>query len=297
MGAFLDGHNGGPAYFRKLMAEQQTILAPGAYDALSARLIEAAGFPAVYMTGFGVAASMLGRADVGLTTMSEMLDSARRIVQAVSVPVIADADTGYGNALNVVRTVREYEASGVAAIQLEDQISPKRCGHMEGKQLIATGEMVGKIQAAVAARRSHDFAVIARTDARAVEGLDAAIERARRYKAAGADMLFVEAPQSEDEVEAIASELKGVPLLFNWAEGGKTPPVPLSLLRKLDYQLVIFPVGALLAASAAVRQVLDIISEDGTPVNAMDRLTPFPDFLNFIGLPEIDQIGKRFAPE
>ena len=168
---------------------------------------------------------------------------------------------------------------------------------MEGKHLIPTGEMVGKIQAAVAARRSPDFVIIARTDARAVEGLDSALERAWAYHEAGADMLFVEAPQTEEEIEVASRTLSGIPLLFNWAEGGKTPPVPLSMLRKLDFRLVIFPVGALLAASAAVRKVLDVVQRDGTPVNAMDRMTPFPEFLNLIGLPEIDQIGKRFAPD
>lgn len=295
MAGFLEEHNSGPHQLRLLLAEQQTILAPGAYDAMSARLIEAAGFPVVYMTGFGVAASMLGRPDVGLTSMSEMLDSARRIVQAVGVPVIADADTGYGNALNVVRTVREYEAAGLAAIQLEDQVSPKRCGHMSGKQVIAVNEMAGKIRAAVAARRSRDFIVIARTDARALEGIDAAIARARLYYQAGADMLFVEAPQSKDEIELIARKLSGVPLLFNWAEGGMTPPIPIELLRSLGFRLVIFPVGALLAAASAIRQVLEIVRRDGTPIGAMQRMTPFPEFLDFIGLPEIDELGKRFA--
>ncbi len=295
MARFLGEQNGGPAALRDLMSRRQVILAPGAYDALSARLVEAAGFPAVYMTGFGVAASMLGRPDVGLTTMSEMLDSARRIVQAVTVPVIADADTGYGNALNVIRTVKEYEAAGLAAIQLEDQVSPKRCGHMEGKQLIPSDEMEGKIRAAVSARRNPDFVIIARTDARAVEGMEAAINRGRRYHQAGADMLFVEAPQTEDEIEHVAHELKDVPLLFNWAEGGKTPPVPLSMLEKLGFRLVIFPVGALLAATTAVRQLLDVLKTDGTPTRALDGFTPFPDFLTFIGLPEIDEIGKTFA--
>jgi carboxyvinyl-carboxyphosphonate phosphorylmutase len=295
MASFLSGHNDGPRQFRSLLAHPATIVAPGAYDALSARLIEAAGFPAVYMTGFGVAASMLGRPDVGLTTMSEMADSARRIVQAVSVPVIADADTGYGNAHNLVRTVREYEAAGVAAIQIEDQVFPKRCGHMNGKQVVPVEEMVGKIAAAVAARRSPDLVIIARTDARAVEGLESAIDRARRYYVAGADMLFVEAPQSLEEIDEVARRLSGVPLLFNWAEGGKTPPVSLELLKTLGFRVVIFPVGTLLAATAAIRRTLQTLLNDRTPQAAMDQLTPFPEFLDFIGLPEIDQIDDRYA--
>ena len=295
MAGLLDVDNGGSKRFRELLSTGETILAPGAYDALSARLIELAGFPAVYMTGFGVAASLLGRPDVGLTTMTEMVDSARRIVQAVNVPVIADADTGYGNALNVVRTVREYEAAGIAAIQLEDQVAPKRCGHMTGRQLISADEMAGKVSAAAAARRSSDFVIIARTDAREVEGIDRAIDRARRYRDAGADMLFVEAPQTTEEVELVAHELQGAPLLFNWAEGGKTPPLSLSELQSLGFRLVIFPVGALLAATAAVQRILDVIMADGTPQRGLGDAVKFPDFLETIGLPEIDALGKQFA--
>ncbi|MGA7669466.1 MAG: isocitrate lyase/PEP mutase family protein [Nitrolancea sp.] len=295
MAGLLDVQNSGAKRFRQLLSGTEAVVAPGAYDALSARLIESAGFPTVYMTGFGVSASMLGRPDVGLTTMSEMVDSARRMVQAVSVPVIADADTGYGNALNVVRTVREYEAAGVAGIQLEDQMAPKRCGHMTGRLLVAAAEMEGKIRAAVTARRSSDLVIIARTDAREVEGIDHAIERARRYRDAGADMLFVEAPQTIGEVETIARELAGTPLLFNWAEGGKTPPISLHELQELGFRLVIFPVGALLAATAAVQRILDVIKADGTPQRGLDAVTPFRDFLELIGLPEIDEMGKRFA--
>ena len=232
------------------------VLAPGCYDPLGARLIEEAGFPAVYMTGFGTAAGRLGRPDVGLLTLTEMVDNARRIAHAVGVPVIADADTGYGNPLNVIRTVHEYEAAGVAAIHLEDQVMPKKCGHMEGKQLVGAGEMAAKVAAAVAARERPDFLIIARTDARAVEGLDAALERARRYREAGADILFVEAPQSTDEIERVAERFPDVPLLFNYAEGGKTPPVTHAFLRDLGFRLVIFPLSTLLTATAAMRSVL-----------------------------------------
>src|SRR5947209_9259162 len=201
------------------------VLAPGCYDPLGARLIEEAGFPAAYMTGFGSAAARLGQPDVGLLTLSEMVDNAHRIAEAVGIPVIADADTGYGNALNVIRTVREYEAAGVAAIHIEDQVMPKKCGHIEGKELIGAGEMVAKVSAAVAARRSSDFLIIARTDARAVEGLGGALDRAQRYRDAGADILFVEAPQSAEEIQEIGARFAGVPLLFNYAEGGRTPAV------------------------------------------------------------------------
>jgi 2-methylisocitrate lyase-like PEP mutase family enzyme len=202
------------------------VILPGAYDGLSARLVEAAGFDAVYMTGFGSTATLLGKPDVGLLSGSEMADNARRLASAVGIPLVADADTGYGNAVNVARTVAEYERAGVAGIQLEDQVSPKKCGHMAGRAIIPTGEMVGKLHAAVDARRDPDLVLIARTDAIAVDGVDAAIERARAYLAAGADALFVEAPTTEADVERIAGELAGeAPLVFNRVEGGRTPPI------------------------------------------------------------------------
>lgn len=280
---------------RELLAADEPVLAPGAYDALSARLVAEAGFPAVYMTGFGTAASFLGRPDVGLLTMTEMVDQARRLVGAVDVPVIADADTGYGNPLNVVRTVGAYEQAGVAALHLEDQVAPKRCGHLEGKQVVPVDDMVAKVRAAVAARTDPDLVLIARTDARAVEGIGAAVERARRYYEAGADVLFVEAPQTEEEVEAVARHLAGVPLLFNWAEGGRTPPLTLDALRDLGFRIVIFPVSTLLAATRALREVLQAIREAGTPAATMDRLVPFGEFLDFIGLPEVRRLETRFA--
>jgi 2-methylisocitrate lyase-like PEP mutase family enzyme len=273
------------------------VLAPGCYDALGARLVEAAGFPAAYMTGFGTAASLLGRPDVGLLTLSEMVDNARRIVAAVDIPLIADADTGYGNPINVIRTVHEYEAAGVAAIHLEDQVMPKKCGHMEGKHLIPASEMVAKVKAAVAARRSGELAIIARTDARAVEGLAGALERARRYRDAGADALFVEAPQSIDEIETIAQTFADVPLLFNYAEGGKTPPVSHQFLRELGFSVVIFPISTLLVATAAMRAILVEIKEKGSPVDVLPTMMGFEEFLEFIGLPEIRDLERRFADD
>ncbi len=280
---------------RELLVGPDPVLAPGAYDALSARLVERAGFPAVYMTGFGVAASLAGLPDVGLLTMTEMVDQARRIVEAVGVPVIADADTGYGNPLNVIRTVRAYERAGAAAIHFEDQVAPKKCGHTEGKLVIPSEEMAEKIRAAVAARHSEDFLIIARTDARAVEGLNAALERARRYRDAGADVLFVEAPQSEAEIEAISRAFPEVPLLFNWAEGGKTPPLGLDRLRALGFRLIIFPISTLLAAVRAVSDVLGQIRAAGSPIPVLDHLTRFDEFLAFIGFPEIRELERRFG--
>jgi len=239
---------GGAARLRALLDSGQTIVAPGAFDPLAARLVEEAGFPAVYMTGFGTSAALIGRPDVGLLTMTEMADNAGRIAACVDIPVIADADTGYGNPLNVIRTVGAYEAAGVAGIHIEDQVAPKKCGHMEGKQVIPAAEMAEKIRAAAAARARPEFVIIARTDARAVEGLAGALERGRRYREAGADALFIEAVTSEAEAEAVARAFPGVPLLFNWAEGGKTPPIGLGRLTELGYRIVIFPISTLLAA-------------------------------------------------
>jgi len=294
MGRFLGGPSGGPRRLRELLAGPDVVAAPGVFDGLGARLVEEAGFPAVYMTGFGTAAARLGRPDVGLLSMSEMVDNAARIVAACDLPVIADADTGYGNPLNVIRTVQEYERAGVAAIHIEDQVAPKRCGHMEGKHVIAPAEMEAKIRAAVAARRSPDFVIIARTDARAVEGLDAALERAWRYHRAGADVLFVEAAETEDEIAAVARAFPDVPLLFNWAEGGKTPPVDHATLAGLGFKIVIFPIATLLGTTAWIRHALAEIRRAGTPLPIMDELPRFADFLDFIGLPEIRELEDRF---
>src|SRR5712692_663431 len=280
---------------KQMLAGGDTILAPGAYDALTARIYEQAGFPAVYMTGFGTSASLLGRPDVGLLTMSQMVDNARRIAQAVGVPVIADADTGYGNPLNVIRTVQEYESAGVAAIHIEDQVTPKKCGHMENKQVIPVPDMVEKIRAAVEARTSPDFLIIARTDARAVEGLDSALRRARAYREAGADVLFVEAPQNEEEVTQVARAFPNVPLLFNWAEGGKTPPMPLEQLKELGYRIAIFPISALLVAAKAIQALLVEIRTTGSPIRALGGMMSFREFNDFIGLPEIRELEKRFS--
>jgi carboxyvinyl-carboxyphosphonate phosphorylmutase len=280
-----------------MLAGPEPILAPGAYDGLTARLVEKAGFEAVYMTGFGTAASLLGRPDIGLLTLSEMVDNARRIAQAVEVPVIADADNGYGNPINVIRTVQEYEAAGISALHIEDQVSPKKCGHMEGKQVISGSEMVEKVHAAVEARRSEDFVVIARTDARAVEGMDGALQRARRYLEAGADVLFVEAPQSEEEVADVAEAFPGVPLLFNWVEGGKTPPVTFERLKELGFRLIIFPISTLLAATRSIQEVLARIRADGSPIPVTDRLLSLEEFIDFIGMSEIRELEERFGDE
>jgi 2,3-dimethylmalate lyase len=286
---------GGPARLRTLLDSGQTILAPGAFDPLSARLVEEAGFPAVYMTGFGTSAALLGRPDVGLLTMTEMVGNAGRIAACVDVPVIADADTGYGNPLNVIRTVGAYEAAGVAGIHIEDQVAPKKCGHMEGKLVIPAQEMAEKVRAAVEARAQPEFVIIARTDARAVEGLERALQRGRMYRDAGADALFIEALTTEAEAEEAIKAFPGVPLLFNWAEGGKTPPLSLDRIKELGYRIVIFPISTLLAATGAMRSILHEIARAGTPAAAMHELPTFAEFVDFIGLPQVRVAEQRYA--
>ncbi len=289
----------GPTALRSLIdaavTDRKPLVLPGCYDALGARLIEQAGFEGVYMTGFGTTASLLGRPDVGLLGLSEMVDNARRISAAVDVPVLADADTGYGNQINVIRTVQEYERAGVGGIHIEDQVLPKKCGHMENKQVVSSDQMVAKIAAAVAARRDDDFVVIARTDARAPHGLDEAIDRARRCHEAGADVLFVEALQGEEEIEIVASEFAGVPLLFNWAEGGKTPPLNYARITELGFAIVIMPIGTLLAATRAMQQFLARLKSDGTPADFVDELISFGGFTDLVGLPEITALEQRFS--
>jgi carboxyvinyl-carboxyphosphonate phosphorylmutase len=285
---------------RELLAGPDLIVAPGAYDALSARLIAQAGFPAVYMTGFGTAASVLGQPDVGLLTMSEMVSRAAAIAAVIAsvagdLPLIADADTGYGNPINVRRTIREYERAGVAGLHIEDQVWPKKCGHMEGKQVIPMDEMVQKIRAAVDARQDPDFVIIARTDANAVHGLEDAIRRGKAYHEAGADVIFIEAPRSMTELRSIAQAFPGVPLLFNWAESGKTPPLPLEEIRTLGFKLVIFPVSLLFAATYSMIGLLEVLKQGQTPASYSSQMVTFSQFTDHIGLPDIQALEKRYG--
>ena len=262
---------------RQMLNSPGIILAPGAYDGISARLIERQGFKAVYMTGAGTAASVLGQPDIGLTTLTEMTTHAAHIASCVSLPVIADADTGYGNALNVIRTVREYERAGVAAIHLEDQVFPKRCGHLAGKAVIPAKEFAEKIRAASENRTDPDFIIIARTDARAVNGLDDAIDRARLYREAGADVIFVEAPTSREEIERIAREVEA-PLLSNQVPGGRTPAVTATELEKLGYKIVIFPAVGFMAAAMAIEKALAQLKDTGTDWHEGPILSPLEIF-------------------
>ena len=260
--ALLDG--GGP------------LVVPGVYDGLSARIAEQAGFPAVYLSGGAVARST-GVPDLGLLSMTEVRDRTAQVCAAVSVPVVADLDTGYGNALNVYRAVREFVAVGVAAVQLEDQVTPKKCGHYAGKDLVSSAEMEGKIAAAVEAIGDAPVKIIARTDAIAVEGYDAAVKRARAYAAAGADILFVEAPESVAQIERIAADLAGLPLLINMFEGGRTPPVPLARLGELGYRVVIVPSDLQRAAMRAMQRVAAEILSAGDSRRLADDLATFDE--------------------
>lgn len=283
------------AMLRGLFAEKKLVVAPGAHDALTARIIEKSGFKAVYMTGYGQAASHLGCPDVGLLTMTEMVDRARNIAACVDIPVIADADTGFGNAVNVQRTIREYEAAGVAAIQLEDQVSPKRCGHMLGREVINMAEMVGKIKAAVEARRDEGMMIIARTDARTVHGIDEAMARGKAYEEAGADIVFIESPENVDEMRRINQEIN-VPTLANMVEGGRTPLLPNAELEELGFNIVIYPTASTYMTSKAMLDLMEHLMQEGTTKGMMDKMVTFSEFNELIGLSGINELGRKYIP-
>ena len=260
---------------RAMLARKTYAVVPGAYDTLTAKLVELAGFEGVYLTGGGYSRAN-GYPDLGLLTMSEVVQYISRTVDAVEIPVIADMDAGYGNALNVIRAVREYEKTGVAAFHLEDQVSPKKCGHYEGKLIVSCAEMVGKIKAAVDTRRDADMVIIARSDARAGEGLQATIDRVNAYLEAGADVGFVEAPQSAGELAAAARQLIK-PALANIFEGGKTPPLPARELEAMGYRIGIYPSQTHRAAIAAAKKVLAVLKRDGDTAAIEDELATFSD--------------------
>ena len=280
--------------FRRLLEQPGIIMAPGAYDCLTAKLIETAGFPAVYMTGAGTSVARLGYPDLALATMTEMLDNASQIASVVDVPVIADADTGYGGVLNVRRTVRQYERSGVAALHLEDQEFPKRCGHLDDKRVIGMEDMLQKIHAAVDARTDGDFTIIVRTDAIAVTGWDDAMRRCEEYVKAGADVLFVEALRTPEEVERAGRELN-VPLLYNYVETGKSPLLPAHELERMGFKIVIYPASGLLSATHAVRQTLAALKQQGTTSHLLENMTSLQDCFEAVGLSEMLADDARFA--
>lgn len=277
---------------RHLIARGDYTMAPGAYDTLTARLVEQAGFEAVYLTGGGYSRAS-GYPDIGLLTLSENVRWIGMTVEAVGIPVIADADTGYGNAVNVIRTVREYEKSGVAAFHLEDQVAPKKCGHYEGKEVVPRAEMVGKIKAAVDTRRDADMVIIARSDARAIEGLEAAIDRVNAYLEAGADVGFVEAPQSVEELRIVARSVAG-PALANVFEGGKTPMLAASELAAMGFRLGIYPSQTQRAAIRAAQRVLAVLKEDGNTIRIERELATFQEREAAVGTAEWRALEEKY---
>jgi 2-methylisocitrate lyase-like PEP mutase family enzyme len=279
---------------RKILDRDELIIAPGAYDALTARLVVDAGFPVVYATGAGISNSQLGLADMGLLTMSEMLDQARKMVGAVDAPVITDIDTGYGNALNLYRTVREFERAGVAAVQIEDQVIPKKCGHFTGKQLIPFDEAVLKIKAAVEARGDGNLVIIARTDAIAVEGFPEAMHRARAYAEAGADALFVEAPRSREQMAEIGRDLPGIKVA-NIVEGGHTPIVPAKDLAAMGFRIAIYANMVLRSSVKAIQKSLAHLREAGDSEAILDEMITMEERARITQKDKLDALEKRYV--
>jgi len=277
---------------RQLLKGEGVVVAPGVYDGLSARLARRAGFAAVYATGGGIARSM-GYPDLGLLGLTEVIERLAGIVEHAGVPVIADADTGYGNALGVRRTVQAYEAAGVAALHIEDQVAPKRCGHLSGHQIVPVGEFAGKIRAAAEARRDPDLLIIARTDAISAVGFDEALRRGEAAVQAGADVLFVEAPRDEAQVERVARAFD-VPLLYNYAAGGRSPLLPFPRLRALGYAIIILPVDTLLVATKAMAGFLTELRERGEVQSLGERYVPFAEFNTLIGATDQMALADRY---
>lgn len=279
---------------RDLLRAPGVIRSLGAHDVFTARLVEAAGLETVFLGGFGTSASMLGLPDVGFITLSEMADAVRRMALRLSIPVVADGDTGHGDLHNVARTVREFERAGAAGVLLEDQVTPKRCGHFQGKQLISADEMVLKYKVALDARRDPNFVIIARTDARAVEGIDAAIARANRYGAAGADVCFIEAPESRAELERIPREVK-YPLLVNMLSGGVTPILPVEELGALGYKIVVCPIESLLVAATAMQRLIQALLTKGRCDLPAGEMMTFAEIKNLLGLDEVLQLRNKVS--
>ncbi len=282
---------------REALDRPGALLAPGVYDALTALLVEQAGFECAYVSGASISFTRIGRPDLGLTTLTEVADTVANMRERVAIPLVVDADTGFGNALNVQRSVRLLERMGASAIQLEDQTLPKRCGHLEGKSLIATAEMAGKIRAATDARHDEATLIVARTDAVATDGLDAAIERAHAYIDAGADMLFVEALRDDAQLQRVGRELGGrTKLLCNMVEGGKTPLKPAAELGELSFDLVIYPGAMVRVVSFAAQAYLRELRQAGTTAGMLDRMNQFNQIMDVVGLQESVAQGQAYAP-
>lgn len=280
---------------RELVERNEILPAMGAYDALSAKLIEQAGGEVVYMSGSSVSTSTHGYPDVGLTTLTEMVDRARQIANAVDVPVFCDADTGYGNPVNVMRTVEEFESAGVSGIHIEDQAFPKKCGHFDNKAVISVEEMKEKYRAALDARESEDFLIIARTDARAVNGIDDAIDRLHEYEDVGVDVLFFEAPKSRAELERVVDEFDDIPLLANMTEGGQTPLFSADEFEQIGFDIVLYPATGFKAAAKAMQDVYGEIARTGTQEGVMDKLTTWQGRNEITGLEEMIELEEEYA--
>lgn len=278
---------------RRLLSRDGIVVVPGAADALVARIIEKAGFPAVYMTGAGTSYTTLGRPDIGLLTMSEMVGKAACLAGAVDIPVIADADTGYGGVHNIRRTVMEFERAGVAGIQIEDQVMPKKCGHLRDKQVVPRDEALDRVKAALDARRDPDFIIIARTDALAVHGLDEALERGRIFAEAGADVIFVEAPRSVEEMRAVTAAINA-PMLANMVEGGKTPLFSAAELEAIGYKVAIFPNSAIRAIAWSVTRLMAELKRTGTTTGLLPEMMNFTDLNRLMGLEEINEMDRLY---
>lgn len=278
---------------RELIAQPGIIVAPGAYDCLTAKIIQQSGFPAVYMTGAGTSVARYGFPDLALASMTEMISNAADITASVKIPVIADADTGYGGLLNVGRTVRKYEQSGVAAIHIEDQEFPKRCGHLEDKRVIPAKDMIPKIKEAVQSRTDRDFLIIVRTDALAVTGWDDTMDRCNRYIDAGADVLFVEALRSSEEAQRAVESLS-VPLLYNFVETGKSPLLSASELEEIGFKIVIFPASSLLLVTATIQKLMGELKEKGTTLGMIDQMVSLQECFELVGLSEMLSVDAKY---
>lgn len=283
-----------PSLREQIEDKNRIIVLPGVFDALSARIAEQVGFQTMFQTGYGSSAALLGMPDFGFMNAGETVENARRIIRAVKAPVLVDADTGYGNPLNVWRLVQDLESLGAAGIFLEDQIWPKRCGHMVGKDVIPKGEYILKLKAAVEGRKRKDFIIVARTDARAPIGLDEAIERGKAYKKAGADVIFVEAPRSIEELKKVADEIDA-PLVANMIEDGVTPTMPAQKLLELGYRIAVFPLSALYSATYAMREVLTELKKTGATRQTRKMMVTFKDFNRFVDLDRYMGLEKRYT--
>jgi carboxyvinyl-carboxyphosphonate phosphorylmutase len=281
---------------RQLLRQPGIIVAPGAYDCLTARLIEREGFPAVYMTGAGTAVTRVGKPDLGFASLTEMLANASAIASTISVPLIADADTGYGGALNVYRTVQEYTRAGVAALHIEDQAFPKRCGHLDGKEVVPIADMVAKLRAASDARTDADLVLIARTDALAVTGLDDTLRRCAAYAQAGADVLFVEALRTQEDIDRVRREVD-LPLLYNFVEHGKSPLLPVSQLEALGFKLVIFPGSLMLAVCTLAQRILRDLRQHGSTAHLLGEMVSVVDLFNLMGMQEALALDAKWTEQ